>query len=117
MHAKITSTVILIIISSLCSTIIPTLGACPAWGYDDTLPNGPSHWGTIHLLVKFITKIFLGYLCNDYGNCLGETQSPINFLDEEALQVNGDMSDLKYSYKQVNNVTVTNTRHTIEVRS
>jgi len=61
---------------------------CPAWSYDDTAPNGPSHWGT---------------LCPEYADCLGPQQSPIDVVQNQ--QIVGGTQQLAPHYDEIHNVT------------
>jgi len=73
--------------------------ACPAWSYDDTLSNGPSHWGD---------------LCTDYTSCkTGLSQSPVD-LSPPVLGIEDQLSNLECNYKVLNNFTLINTRQTVE---
>jgi carbonic anhydrase len=62
---------------------------CPAWSFDDTLPNGPSNWGT---------------LCPEYANCmLGQAQSPIDIVAN--LEISGKTNTITHKYSPMHNFT------------
>eukprot|EP00026_Physarum_polycephalum_P012851 Phypoly_transcript_13192.p1 GENE.Phypoly_transcript_13192~~Phypoly_transcript_13192.p1 ORF type:complete len:319 (+),score=19.64 Phypoly_transcript_13192:97-1053(+) len=77
----------------------PVKAACPAWSYDPTLPNGPSHWGD---------------LCPEYAECRdGKTQSPVDLAP--AMLIQGQTGNLDYNYQSLlRNITLINTLDTIE---
>jgi carbonic anhydrase len=74
--------------------------ACPPWGYDDALGNGPAFWGD---------------LCPEYANCnVAIEQSPINLVS--TLNIVGQTDNLVTQCSTIHNFTFVNEDYSLECR-